>query len=115
MQIHLQSLNWYPDETDDDVIVDFTVQHSEIGGGNGSRSEATDIKFRVCQEDVMPAVGIQMYLLTKLDLDTQRVVSDMDALIVIPRETWTPIDREGKRTQFISWLTLVVGRMYLAD
>ena len=116
MEIYLQRLDWFPDPADPDVLADFTVvRSSDIGSGNGDEGEATDIKFRVCQEDLMPEVGIRLFPLMKLDSETQRVVSDIDALVVIPHETWAPINTSTKRTQFMGWLTLIVGRMYLTS
>ena len=118
MRIELQTLHWYPDEVDTDVLVDFTIRRtlSALSEGNGSDSgEATDFKFRICQEDVKPELGIRFYPITKLDLETQHVTSDVDALVVIARDTWAQLNDASKQTWFINYLTLVVGKMYLAD
>ena len=115
MEIHLQSLNWYPDEADTDVLVDFTMRSSAIADyGNGGRGgEATDHKFRICLEHLMPEVGIRIFPVLKLEIESQRAYSDVDALIVIPHDTWTQIRETEEHEKFIDWLTLIVGKMYL--
>ena len=116
VEIFLQSLTWYPDETDIDVLADFTVRRTAIGdsSSNGGESgEASDLKFRICQGDVMPEIGIRLLPTTKVDIETQRVISDVDALVMIPRETWSLMATAEEHTRFVRWLTLVVGTMYL--
>ena len=114
MEIFLKALNWYPDEADTDVLADFTIRRSAIGSGNGGNiGEASDYRFRICQDDIMPAAGIRMYPTTQIDPKTQRVVSDVHALVIVPRDTWTQLIDSKEQTRFVDYLALVVGRMYL--
>lgn len=105
MDVHLETLNWYPDESDTTVLADFVVRRE-----NG---EPHDLKFRVIEADMPPTVGIRVVPTSGYDPSMQMVLSDHHGLVLFPSETWALLKQQDQHERMMNWLPLVVAAKFI--